>query len=231
MTALISCRKLGRSFDIGGQPYVALRDVDLDITQGELVAVTGPSGSGKSTLLNLIGGLDQATAGTLEIDSRPIREMREPDLAHLRNILIGFVFQQFNLLPRYTAQRNVEMPMIYASTDRPQRHARALELLRFLGLEQQANKKPTQMSGGQQQRVAIARALANQPRLILADEPTGALDSKTSAEVVKLLKDLNQQHNTTVVIVTHDPNVAAQCKRQIRFSDGAVLEDTGAKAA
>ncbi|MGL4576909.1 MAG: ABC transporter ATP-binding protein [Burkholderiaceae bacterium] len=228
MAALITCRKLGRTFDIGGQPFVALRDVDLEIDQGELVAVIGASGSGKSTLLNLIGGLDQATTGSLDIDNRPIRELSEPDLAHLRNVLIGFVFQQFNLLPRYSALRNVEMPMIYAAMDRVQRHARARELLAFLGLEQQVDKRPTQMSGGQQQRVAIARALANKPRLILADEPTGALDSKTSAEVMRLLIDLNANNNTTVVIVTHDPTIAAQCRRQIRFSDGVIIEDTGA---
>jgi ABC-type lipoprotein export system ATPase subunit len=227
MQPLIRCRNLSRVFDVGGQPYVALHDVNVDIMQGELVAVIGPSGSGKSTLLNLVGTLDRASSGSLEINGQATTTMSEPDLARLRNAQIGFVFQQFNLLPRYSAQRNVEMPMIYAGTARSERHARALELLDFLGLKDHAQKRPTQMSGGQQQRVAIARSLANQPKLILADEPTGALDSRTSAEVMRLLIDLNTNQHTTVIVVTHDPQVAAQCKRQIRFSDGAIVEDTG----
>jgi putative ABC transport system ATP-binding protein len=230
MTVLVACRKLNRTFDIGGEPFAALRDVDLSIEQGELIAVTGPSGSGKSTLLNLVGGLDHPSGGEVMIDDQRLSGLSEPQLAHLRNKLIGFVFQQFNLLPRYSARRNVEMPLMYAGVGRGERNRRALELLTFLGLEQQASKKPPQMSGGQQQRVAIARALANRPRLILADEPTGALDSKTSAEVMRLLIELNQKDQTTVMIVTHDPNVAAQCQRQIRFADGVIVEDRRAAA-
>ncbi len=225
MSILISCRQLRRTFDIGGQTFVALNDVNLDIEQGELIAIIGPSGSGKSTLLNLLGGLDTASSGVLEIAGRDINQMAEPELAKLRNQQIGFVFQQFNLLPRYSARKNVELPMVYAGIDRVLRTARAKELLGFLGLTAQVDKKPTAMSGGQQQRVAIARALANKPKLILADEPTGALDSKTSLEVMTLLIDLNKTYHTTVVIVTHDPNVAAQCERQVRFSDGEIIED------
>lgn len=225
MSHLISCRQLRRTFDIGGQSFVALNNVNLDIAQGELMAIIGPSGSGKSTLLNLLGGLDTATSGVLEIAGRDINQMAEPELAKLRNEQIGFVFQQFNLLPRYSAKKNVELPMVYAGVDRAIRSQRARELLGFLGLAAQVDKKPTAMSGGQQQRVAIARALANKPKLILADEPTGALDSKTSLDVMKLLIDLNKTYQTTVVIVTHDPNVASQCDRQVRFSDGEIIED------
>jgi putative ABC transport system ATP-binding protein len=232
MQNLIRCRDLSRVFDVGGQPYVALRDVSLDIAQGELVAVIGPSGSGKSTLLNLIGTLDRASSGSLEINGQATTALDDSGLSRLRNTQIGFVFQQFNLLPRYSALRNVEMPMIYAGMPRAQRHARGMELLEFLGLKDHAHKRPTQMSGGQQQRVAIARSLANRPKLILADEPTGALDSRTSTEVMHLLIDLNKQEGTTVIVVTHDPQIAAQCRRQVRFSDGRIVEDTvtGARA-
>jgi putative ABC transport system ATP-binding protein len=231
MDALIECTALRRVFDIGGEPFVALHDVNLRIMPGELVAITGPSGSGKSTLLNLLGGLDRASAGMLHLAGQHTETLDEPALARLRNALVGFVFQQFNLLPRYSALRNVELPMIYAELDAGQRRARAHVLLAELGLEAQAHKKPTQMSGGQQQRVAIARALANRPRLILADEPTGALDSRTSAEVMKLLTELNTREGTTVIIVTHDANVAAQCRRRIAFSDGVIVEDSPIGAA
>jgi putative ABC transport system ATP-binding protein len=226
MTHLIECRKLSRVFDTGGELFHALRGIDLIIEKGELVAVMGASGSGKSTLLNAVGGLDQPSSGDLLMEGQSVAVMPEPELAQLRNRLIGFIFQQFNLLPRYDAMRNVEMPMIYAGRPPKERHARALELLCMLGLEQHARKKPTQMSGGQQQRVAIARALANEPQLILADEPTGALDSKTSEEVMKLLVQLNREQGITVVIVTHDPGVAEHCDRVIRFADGCITQDT-----
>jgi putative ABC transport system ATP-binding protein len=225
MTTFIECRQLSRVFDIGGQPFHALRQVDLRIERGELLAIVGASGSGKSTLLNAIGGLDKPSSGEILINGAQLGDMAEPLLADLRNRSIGFVFQQFNLLSRYTALRNVEMPLIYAGLNRVQRRARSTELLSGLGLSEHLGKKPTQMSGGQQQRVAIARALANHPQLILADEPTGALDSKTSAEVMALLIQLNREQNITVAIVTHDPNVAAQCDRIVRFADGRVVED------
>jgi putative ABC transport system ATP-binding protein len=227
MTALIECRRLGRVFETGGEQFHALRGIDLRIQHGELVAIMGASGSGKSTLLNAVGGLDQPSSGDLLLDGHSVAAMPEPELAQLRNRLIGFIFQQFNLLPRYDAMRNVEMPMIYAGKSPKERQDRALKLLCMLGLEQHVRKRPTQMSGGQQQRVAIARALANEPQLILADEPTGALDSKTSEEVMKLLVELNRDQGITVVIVTHDPGVAAHCDRVIRFADGRITEDTG----
>jgi putative ABC transport system ATP-binding protein len=225
MTAFIQCQRVNRSFDAGGQPFHALRDVDLQIDAGELVAVIGASGSGKSTLLNALGGLDRPSSGDITIDGQALAALPEPQLADLRNRLIGFVFQQFNLLPRYDALRNIELPLVYAGTARGARRERSRALLAALGLAEHAHKRPTQLSGGQQQRVAIARALINEPRLILADEPTGALDSATSADVMKLLIDLNRRQGITVVIVTHDPAVAARCDRTIRFSDGRIVED------
>jgi putative ABC transport system ATP-binding protein len=225
MPSFIECQQLSRVFDAGGQPFHALRDVCLTIERGELLAIVGASGSGKSTLLNAIGGLDRPSSGRILMDGTSMAELSEPALADLRNRLIGFVFQQFNLLPRYSALRNVELPLIYAGMGLGQRRARAQELLAGLGLGAHVNKRPTQMSGGQQQRVAIARALANHPGLILADEPTGALDSKTSAEVMDLLIALNREQGITVAIVTHDPSVAARCDRVLGFADGRVVQD------
>jgi putative ABC transport system ATP-binding protein len=225
MTAFIECERLSRVFDAGGETFHALREVDLRIERGELVAIVGASGSGKSTLLNAIGGLDRPTGGEIRVDGRNLATMPEPALADLRNQVIGFVFQHFNLLPRYDALRNVELPMIYAGQSRALRRRRAVELLTGMGLESHLCKCPPQMSGGQQQRVAIARAMANQPALLLADEPTGALDSRTSSEVIALLVGLNRGQGVTVAIVTHDPAVAAQCGRVVTFGDGRVIED------
>jgi putative ABC transport system ATP-binding protein len=226
MAPLIQCRQLARQFDAGGQPFHALRGVDVSIAQGELVAIVGASGSGKSTLLNAIGGLDRPTAGDVLVNGASLAQMNDAELAGLRNRSIGFVFQQFNLLPRYSAQRNVELPMVYAGVPSAQRHERAQALLARLGLAEHAHKRPTQMSGGQQQRVAIARALANDPPIILADEPTGALDSTTGAEVMALLKTLNRERGITVAIVTHDGGIAALCDRVLAFADGRIVSDT-----
>jgi putative ABC transport system ATP-binding protein len=225
MTAFIECRKLERVFDAGGQPFHALRGIDLQINHGELLAIVGASGSGKSTLLNAIGGLDRPSGGDVLIDGQSLAVMPEPQLADLRNRAIGFVFQQFNLLPRYDALRNVELPLVYGGWMRPLRRQRARDLLTQLGLAEHMAKRPTQMSGGQQQRVAIARALANEPQLLLADEPTGALDSATGAEVMKLLVNLNRERGITLAIVTHDAGIAALCDRTVTFADGHIVSD------
>jgi putative ABC transport system ATP-binding protein len=226
MPAFIECRRLERVFDAGGQPFHALRGIDLTIERGELLAIIGASGSGKSTLLNAIGGLDRPSGGDVLIDGASLGSMPEPALADLRNRTIGFVFQQFNLLPRYDARRNVELPLVYAGWVGSLRRKRSLDLLSQLGLAEHAAKRPTQMSGGQQQRVAIARALANEPALILADEPTGALDSATGAQVLKLLTGLNRERGITVAVVTHDAGIAAQCDRTVTFADGRIVGDT-----
>jgi putative ABC transport system ATP-binding protein len=225
MPDFIECRQLERTFDAGGQPFHALRGIDLTVRRGELLAIVGASGSGKSTLLNAIGGLDRPSAGDVLIDGASLSTMPEPELADLRNRVVGFVFQQFNLLPRYDAMRNVELPLVYAGWPRAERRERARALLAQLGLADHVAKRPTQMSGGQQQRVAIARALANEPALLLADEPTGALDSATGAEVIKLLTALNREQGITVAIVTHDAGIAAQCDRTVAFADGRIVSD------
>jgi putative ABC transport system ATP-binding protein len=225
MAAFIECRRLLRVYDIEGQAVTALRSIDLQLDQGELVAIVGASGSGKSTLLHAIGGLDRPTAGDVLIDGRSLSTMDDAALAGLRNRTIGFVFQQFNLLPRHDAVRNVELPLVYAGWPRARRRARALELLTQLGLASHTAKRPSQMSGGQQQRVAIARALAHEPRLVLADEPTGALDSSTGAEVMRLLLGLNRERGITVAIVTHETAIAAQCDRVLTFTDGRLVSD------
>jgi putative ABC transport system ATP-binding protein len=224
-TALIRCERVSRLFVMGEQDFYALRDVSIAINAGELVAIVGASGSGKSSFLNVIGGLDSPTAGEVWIGGDELSRVSEPELARIRNEKIGFVFQQFNLLPRYDALRNVEMPMIYSGVAPAERRARSTELLRTLGLGEHINKVPLKMSGGQQQRVAIARALCNDPRIILADEPTGALDSKSSADVMHLLISLNRERQITVLIVTHDEKIAQRCDRIVRFADGKIVED------
>lgn len=225
MDTLVECQAVSRSFDLAGQTFHALRDVSLTIRRGELLAIMGASGSGKSTLLNAIGGLDRPTTGVVRVDGSDLARLGEPALADLRNRAIGFIFQQFNLLARYDARRNVELPLVYAGWPRARRRQRADALLAQLGLPGFQHKLPTQMSGGQQQRVAIARALANEPPLLLADEPTGALDSSTGREVMDVLVGLNRGRGTTVVIVTHDPQIAERCDRVIVCSDGRIVED------
>ena len=221
---LIAARDLVKSYQLGEQVVHALRGVSFDVMPGEFVAIMGPSGSGKSTLMNLIGALDQPTSGTMLIDGSEISTMNPVQLADLRNRTIGFVFQQFNLLRRTTALDNVKLPLLYSRRRPPDMNATAREKLKLVGLGERMDHQPSQLSGGQQQRVAIARALVNSPRLVLADEPTGALDTETSAEIMGLLQKLNAA-GLTVVIVTHEPDIAAHARRLIRVRDGRIVED------
>ena len=207
-----------------GQTVHALRSVNLEIAAGEFVAIMGASGSGKSTLMNILGCLDTPTSGSYLLDGVPVQD-RDPDaLAALRNRRMGFVFQQFNLMPRTPALENVELPLLYAGVRQPERSRRALAALQRVGLADRSSHNPAQLSGGQQQRVAIARALVNEPALILADEPTGALDSETSAEVMQLLDALNRQ-GITVILVTHEADMAAWARRRLLFKDGRLVAD------
>lgn len=222
---LISARELTKTYAMGDQTVHALRGVSLDIAEGEMVAIMGTSGSGKSTLMNILGCLDQPGSGSYLLAGEAVQDMAPDALASIRNRRIGFVFQQFNLLARTSALENVELPMVYAGIKAPERHARALEALQRVGLGERAHHTPAELSGGQQQRVAIARALVNRPQLILADEPTGALDSETSEDIMQLLTDLNRQ-GMTVVLVTHEPDIAAWARRKLVFKDGRMVEDT-----
>ena len=205
--------------------FRALHGVSMTVMPGEFLAIMGPSGSGKSTLMNIIGALDTPTAGRFRFDGEDTSALSEPALAALRNRAIGFVFQQFNLLPRLSARENVALPLVYAGVARHDRLARADALLARVGLGDRTGSRPAQLSGGQQQRVAIARALAVGPRLLLADEPTGALDTRTGAEILALFKSLNREAGVTVILVTHDPGVAAATDRVVRIQDGRILHD------
>ena len=222
--ALIQARDLTKTYAMGDQTVHALRGVSLDIAEGEMVAIMGASGSGKSTLMNILGCLDQPSAGSYLLAGEPVQAMAPDALASIRNRRIGFLFQQFNLLPRTSALENVELPMVYAGVKAPERRERAMNALRTVGLGERFDHTPAELSGGQQQRVAIARALVNNPQLILADEPTGALDSQTSEDIMRLLTDLNTQ-GMTVVLVTHESDIAAWARRKIVFRDGHILED------
>lgn len=222
--ALIEVHELSRIYSLDSGSVIALDRVSLEIETGDLVAVMGPSGSGKSTFMNLIGCLDRPTGGHYRLDGVAVETLSSDGLAELRNRKLGFVFQQFNLLPRVDACANVELPMVYAGRDRKIRREKALAALGRVGLAERAHHRPMQLSGGQQQRVAIARALVNEPRLLLADEPTGALDSRTALEILALFQDLNHE-GVTVVIVTHDAEVARHARRVIRFRDGHILSD------
>ena len=207
-----------------GQTVHALRSVNLEIAVGEFVAIMGASGSGKSTLMNILGCLDTPTSGSYLLDGVPVQDRDADALAALRNRRMGFVFQQFNLMPRTSALENVELPLLYAGVRQPERSRRALAALQRVGLADRSSHNPAQLSGGQQQRVAIARALVNEPALILADEPTGALDSETSAEVMQLLDTLNRQ-GITVILVTHEADMAAWARRRLLFKDGRLVAD------
>jgi putative ABC transport system ATP-binding protein len=221
---LIRAVGLTKAYVMGDQTVRALNDVSVEIGEGEFVAIMGPSGSGKSTMMNLIGALDVPSAGQLWIDGRNIADMSSDELAHLRNRSIGFVFQQFNLLPRTTALRQVMLPLLYASPKVADPEAMARLRLEQVELGGRLDHHPRQLSGGQQQRVAIARALVNNPKILLADEPTGALDSRTSEEIMKLFAKLNGE-GITIIIVTHEADIAAWARRRILFRDGRIVED------
>jgi putative ABC transport system ATP-binding protein len=221
---LIEAHELTKLYRSGEQTVHALRGVSLEVQAGEFVAIMGASGSGKSTLMNILGCLDQPTTGTLRLAGEAVEALSADQLASIRNRRIGFVFQQFNLLPRTSALENVELPMIYAGVRPAERHQRAHAALERVGLADRAHHTPAELSGGQQQRVAIARALVNSPQLILADEPTGALDTTTSQDIMRLLAELNAQ-GMTVILVTHEHDIAAWARRCITFRDGHIVED------
>jgi putative ABC transport system ATP-binding protein len=224
MTSLIAVRSMSKSYTMGSNTVMALDTVSLDIAEGEFVAIMGASGSGKSTFMNLLGCLDTPSAGEYRLAGEKVSDLTTDQLATIRNRRIGFVFQQFNLLPRTSALENIELPLLYASIPSAERRALAMARLTEVGLGSRTDHQPSQLSGGQQQRVAIARALANNPSLILADEPTGALDSRTSIEIMALLQKLNAQR-MTIVMVTHEPDIAAFASRIVTFRDGKIISD------
>jgi putative ABC transport system ATP-binding protein len=221
MQPIIETKTLTKTFGTNGVAVHALRGIDLTVARGEFIALIGPSGSGKSTLMAILGCLDKPTSGTYALDGRQVENLSGADLAKIRNEKVGFVFQQYNLLPRASVLRNVELPMLYAGVGRRQRRERAMELLETVGIPEKAKVLPAALSGGQRQRVAIARALANRPAMLLADEPTGALDSKTGHEVLEVFVNLHRQGNT-ILIVTHDLSIAAMAERQVEIHDGLI---------
>jgi putative ABC transport system ATP-binding protein len=222
---VIEIRGIIRDFKLGQEIVHVLKGIDLDIKRGEYVAIMGPSGSGKSTLMNLLGCLDTPTAGMYNLNGKDVSQMSDDELADIRNTEIGFVFQTFNLLPRTTALDNVALPMVYAGASKKQRNDRASEVLTDVGLADRMDHKPNQLSGGQRQRVAVGRALVNKPSIILADEPTGNLDSKTGTEIMALFDEIHAAGNT-VIMVTHEEDIAAHAKRVIRLRDGIIESDT-----
>jgi putative ABC transport system ATP-binding protein len=221
--SVIELRGITRIYSTGRLEVAALRGVDLDVNQGDFLAIVGPSGSGKSTLMNIIGCLDRPTDGSYRLGGTPVEQLTDDDLARVRGRAIGFVFQSFNLLPRTSAIENVATPLLYQGVARKERYARAAAALERLGLKDRMHHEPSELSGGQQQRVAIARALVGEPALILADEPTGNLDSASGADVINLLHELNAV-GTTIVLITHDPGVAENARRQVHVRDGLLLQ-------
>ena len=227
MHPIIETRALTKTYGSNGAAVHALRGIDLTIGRGEFVALIGPSGSGKSTLMAILGCLDKPTDGTYALDGERVEGLSGRELAEIRNEKVGFVFQQYNLLPKASVRRNVELPMLYAGVGRKERRQRGMELLERVGIPEKARVLPAALSGGQRQRVAVARALANRPALLLADEPTGALDQKTGHEVLELFADLHRQGNT-IIIVTHDLSIAAMAQRQVEIMDGLIKVEEAA---
>lgn len=221
---VLSIKHVSKTYQMEGVEFIALSDISFDVKAGEYVAIMGPSGSGKSTLMHIIGCLDHPTTGSVEVDGIPVIQANDNDLAAIRNQKIGFVFQQFNLLRRTSSISNVELPLLYRGISHAERHSRAVKLLEEVGLKDKLRNYPSQLSGGQQQRVAIARALVTDPRILLADEPTGNLDSKSGAEILALFDELHTQKRT-IVVVTHDEMIAHRARRVIRIADGKILSD------
>lgn len=226
MSEVIKTAKLEKVYEKGRNKVHALKDVNLSVDKGEYISVRGPSGLGKSTLLHMLGCLDKPTSGLIVVDGMDVTKLNGGTLSEIRRDKIGFIFQSYNLLPVLNAVENVELPMECAGVPKNERRKRAEHLLELVGLSDRANHRPDEMSGGEKQRVAIARALANQPAIILADEPTGNLDSKTGEHIVELLGNLNDELGTTIIIVTHDDRIASLAKRKIRLKDGKIVEDT-----
>ena len=226
---LISLKRIYKIYNVGGEEVRALDGIDLDINENEYLAIMGPSGSGKSTLMNMVGCLDTPTSGIYEFEGEMVQVMDDSQLASIRNRKIGFVFQTFNLLPKATAQHNVEIPLVYANIRKRQRVQMASKALESVGLSDRSHHRPNELSGGQRQRVAIARALVNNPSIILADEPTGNLDSKSGHEIMNILDDLHQKGNT-IILVTHEDDIAQHAHRVIRLLDGEITEDLNIKS-
>jgi putative ABC transport system ATP-binding protein len=225
MASVIEIKDLVKDYKLGEVPVHVLKGISFQIERGDFVSIMGPSGSGKSTLMNILGCLDKPTSGTYILDGISVAKLQRDELAEIRNRKIGFVFQQFNLLARTTALENVELPLMYTDVPDRERHERARKALLAVGLAGREDHQPRQLSGGQQQRVAIARALVNNPSIVLADEPTGALDSRTGLEIIAILQKLNREQGITVIVVTHDPEIAAYSSRNIHFKDGRLQLD------
>jgi len=220
--SIIQLKSVSKIYKMGKENLIVLDSINLDVEEGEFVAIMGPSGSGKSTLANVIGGLDKINSGTILVDNQELNNLSDRALSGYRNKKIGFVFQAFNLIPTFTAQENVTLPLILTGVSSKIRKEKAIECLKTVGLENRIDHKPNELSGGERQRVSIARALVNEPKIIIADEPTGNLDSKKSAEIIKILKKLNADSKITIIVITHDPNVAHEADRILNMQDGKI---------